>query len=86
MATSRSGLTWAKLGPKGEMKEVPQAGFEGKGSAMQIHMDGDGYRGCGLNWKGWYPETDCDDASPYTALVFYIRQVTKVEDADLRSA
>jgi len=79
-----SGLTWAKLGPKGEIKEVPQAGFEGKGSALAIHMDGDGWRGGGLNWKGWYPETDCDDASAYTALVFYIRQVTKVEDADLQ--
>ena len=79
-----AGLTWAKLGPKGEMKEVPQAGFEGKGSAMSIHMDGEGWRGGGLNWKGWYPETECDDASPYTALVFYIRQITKVADADLQ--
>jgi hypothetical protein len=78
-----TGLTWAKLGPKGEMKEVPQAGFEGKGSAMSIHMDGEGWRGGGLNWKGWYPETACDDASPYTALVFYVRQMTKVENADL---
>jgi photosystem II stability/assembly factor-like uncharacterized protein len=78
-----AGLTWAKLGPKGEMKEVPEAGFQGKGSALVIRMGGDGWRGCGLNWKGWYPETACDDASPYTALVFYIRQVTKVKDADL---
>jgi hypothetical protein len=81
-----TGLTWAKLGPKGEMKEIPQAGFEGKGSAMQISMDGDGFRGGGLNWKGWYPENASDDASPYTALVFYVRQVTKVKDADLTIA
>ena len=26
-----TGLTWSKLGPKGEMKEVPHAGFQGKG-------------------------------------------------------
>ena len=78
-----TGLTWAKFGPKGEIKEVPQAGFEGKGSALQIHIDGEGWRGGGLNWKGWYPADASDDASRYTALVFYVRQVTKVADADL---
>lgn len=78
-----AGLTWAKLGPKGEMKEIPQAGFQDKGSALSIHMDGEGWRGGGLNWKGWYPEDACDDASRYTALVFYLRQITKVADADL---
>ena len=35
-----AGLTWAKLGPKGQIKEVPQAGFEGKGSAMRSTWTG----------------------------------------------
>ncbi len=78
-----TGQTWAKLGPKGEIKEHRDAGYEGKGAALEIHIDGEGWRGGGLNWKGWYPADSSDDASPYTALVFYIRQLTKVADADL---
>ncbi|HZZ72329.1 MAG TPA: glycoside hydrolase family 44 protein [Pirellulales bacterium] len=78
-----TGQTWSKFGPKGEFKEERQAGYEGKGAALLLHMDGDGYRGGGLNWKGWYPADACDDVSKYTALTFYIKQVSKVKNADL---
>jgi Glycoside hydrolase family 44 len=50
---------------------------------LVIHMDGKGYRGCGLNWKGWFPLDACDDASRFTSLVFYIRQTTNDAKADL---
>jgi hypothetical protein len=46
-------------------------------------MDGDGWRGCGLNWKGWFPADAGDDVTACTALVFHVRQVTKDADADL---
>ena len=77
------GQTWAKLGPKGSISVVDGAGHGPNKKALVLFMDGDGYRGCGLNWKGWFPEDACDDASGYTSLTFFIRQVTKVADADL---
>ncbi len=77
------GQAWSQYGPKGYLKVTPKAGINETGRGLELHMDGDGYRGGGLNWKGWYPAEACDDASRYTALVFHIRQLTKVEDADL---
>ena len=77
------GQTWAKLGPKGSISVVDGAGYGKDKKGLVLFMDGDGYRGCGLNWKGWYPQDACDDASGYTSLTFYIRQTTKVADADL---
>ena len=55
----------------------------GVDARRMLHMDGDGWRGAGLNWKGWFPADAGDDASRHTVLVFHIRQVTKVADADL---
>jgi hypothetical protein len=77
------GQTWAKAGPKGGLKVVPSAGQGDNPRGLVLHLDGDGYRGAGLNWKGWYPPEAGDDVSRYTALVFSIRQVTQVADADL---
>ena len=76
-----AGQTWAKLGPHGAFTVEKNAGDGGPG--LLLHMDGDGYRGCGVNWKGWFPADAADDATPYNALVFRIRQVSTVADADL---
>jgi hypothetical protein len=78
-----TGGTWAKLGPKGSIKTIAGAGLTKGGKGLQLHMDGDGWRGCGLNWKNWSPADAGEDVARYTALVFHIRQVTKVADADL---
>jgi hypothetical protein len=75
-----AGETWAKLGPKGGLAVRKGAGLDG-GSALVLRFDGDGWRGAGINWKGWHPPGD--DVSRYNALVFYIRQATKVAGADL---
>ncbi len=77
------GQTWAKLGPHGSITVVDGAGYAGSKKGLAIHMDGDNYRGCGLNWKGWFPPEACDDASKFTSLVFYIRQTTRVAGVDL---
>jgi Glycoside hydrolase family 44 len=77
-----AGQTWAKLGPHGRLAVEKNAG-EGGGPGLVLHMDGDGYRGGGVNWKGWFPADAADDATPYNALVFHIRQVSKIADADL---
>lgn len=58
-------------------------GVDGKGKAITLRFEGEGWRGCGLNWKGWFPEDACDDLSRFRSLVFYIRQTTNVADADL---
>ncbi len=78
-----AGQSWAKLGPTGSFKVAPKAGLNESGRGLAIHMDGDGWRGCALNWKGWFPADACDDVSRYTALVFYVRQTTKADNADL---
>ncbi len=77
-----AGQTWAKMGPKGSITVEPKAGVDGA-AGLVLKFDGDGWRGGGLNWKGWYPDDACDDASRYTALVFQIRQTSKFENADL---
>jgi hypothetical protein len=76
------GRSWAKLGPKGSLKVEDKAGVDG-GRGLVLHMDGDGWRGGGVNWKGWFPADAGDDVRRYNALVFHIRQVSKVADADL---
>src|SRR5689334_2859572 len=81
-----TGQTWAKLGPHGSLRVEKDAGVGDSGKGLVLHMDGDGYRGCGVNWKGWYPPDAGDDVSRYHALVFHIRQLTKVEGADLTVA
>ncbi len=81
-----AGQTWAKLGPKGSLKVTEGAGAGENKSGLVLHADGDGYRGCGVNWKGWFPADAASDATPYNALVFHIRQETRVEDADLTVA
>src|SRR5207249_1195447 len=77
------GKTWAQLGPKGSIKIEDGAGLKG-GKGFVLHFNGNGWRGGGLNWKGWFPAGAATDASSYNALVFYVRQVTKVESADLQ--
>jgi hypothetical protein len=79
------GKTWSKLGPKGAIKIQDGAGVNG-GRGLAIHLDGNGWRGGGLNWKGWFPADAATDVSDFTGLVFYIRQVTKVAGADLQVA
>lgn len=75
---SRGAKTWGDglIGFEGQ-------GYEGKGTACALRFMGDGWQGCGLNWKGWFPEDACDDVSKYKSLCFYIRQTTNVADADL---
>ena len=77
------GLTWAKGGVKSSLTVTEGAGVGDHPRGLRLHFDGDGFRGAGINWKGWYPADACDDATHYTALVFRIRQTSKVEGADL---
>jgi hypothetical protein len=77
-----AGQTWAHPGPTVKFKVEEGAGLEG-GKGLVLHMDGEGYRGAGINWKGWYPPDSGNDTSAYTALVFHIKQVSKVPLADL---
>lgn len=79
-----AGQTWVKLGPKGTFAVADKTG--GGGKCLRLHMDGSGWRGGGINWKGWFPPESGDDATRFTALVFQIRQITKVADADLSVA
>src|SRR5205809_380473 len=62
------GKTWAKLGPKGSIKVEDGAGLKG-GKGLVLHLDGKGWRGGGVNWKGWFPADAATDVSQYTALV-----------------
>ena len=77
------GQTWIKGGPKSAFKVNEGSGYGDHKRGMQLHLDGDGFRGGGINWKGWYPAEASDDATPYNALVFRIRQTSKVAGADL---
>ncbi len=81
-AHNHAGQTWMHLGPNGKIDYPDNSGING-GKALTICMIGEGHRGCGLNWKGWYPEDSCDDASRYHSLVFHIRQTTSSPGADL---
>jgi hypothetical protein len=58
-------------------------GVGGTGKAIALKFAGEGWRGCGLNWKGWFPADAGDDVSKYRSLAFHIRQTTAVPDADL---
>jgi len=66
------GKTWAKLGPKGKLEAADGAGHGTNPRGLLLHLDGSGYRGCGLNWKGWYPPDAADDVTRYTALTFAV--------------
>ncbi len=57
-------------------------GIDG-GKAIALQFDGPGWRGAGLNWKGWFPADACDDVSKFRSLVFHVRQITALADADL---
>ncbi len=72
------GRTWGKDGMIG----LGGDGHDG-GTAITLTFEGDGWKGCGLNWKGWFPEDSGDDVSKYRSLTFYVRQVTDRPDADL---
>ena len=77
------GQTWARGGQHSTLKVVAGAGFGDHKRGLELHFDGDGYRGAGVNWKGWWPSDASDDATPYNALVFRIRQRSKLPNADL---
>jgi hypothetical protein len=77
------GRTWAKLGPGGSFEVKADSGIARGTRGLVLRMTGEDWRGCGLNWKGWYPPEACDDVSGYNALVLSIRQVSKERDADL---
>jgi len=78
------GQTWASLGNDGKIELPADSGMDGSGTALTLRMTGQGFRGCGLNWKGWYPAEACDDVTSFNSLVFYIRQATEVPMLDLR--
>jgi hypothetical protein len=80
---SAPGQTWAKMGPMGSLKVAEKAGVGKTGKGLELRFDGDEWRGCGVNWKGWFPEDACDDASRFSSLVFQIRQVTQTPRATL---
>ena len=75
-----SGKFWGNDDAKAVIK---WDGVEGTGKAIALQFDGPGWRGCGYNWKGWYPADACDDVSKYRSLVFHVRQLSSVADADL---
>ncbi|HEY2252944.1 MAG TPA: glycoside hydrolase family 44 protein, partial [Planctomycetaceae bacterium] len=77
------GQTWAKMGPQGSLTVADKAGVGKSGKGLELRCDGDGWRGCGVNWKGWFPEDACDDAARFSSLVFQIRQVSKSPRATL---
>jgi hypothetical protein len=77
------GKTWAKLGAGGRFETKAGAGRTAGRSALVLRRTGSGWRGCGLNWKGWYPADAGDDVSGYDALVLVVRQLTDEVDADL---
>ena len=80
-AESSKGKFWAN-DPKNSI-EREGTGVAGKGKPLTIRFDSHGWRGCGLNWKNWYPSNACDDAASFKSLVFHIRQLTNVPEADL---
>src|SRR5262245_20048571 len=85
-ADGGSRAVWSSESPSGSFwgnEERKVIERQGKGKPITIRFDGPGWRGCGLNWKGWFPTDACDDMSNYRSLVFSIRQVTNVADADL---
>jgi len=79
-----AGLTWAKLGPKGTIDVAEKAGVGKSGKGLELSFDGDGWRGCGVNWKGWYPPEACDNVAKFNTLVFQIRQISKSPEASIR--
>ncbi len=80
------GATWAKLGPRGSIRVEAKTGLQPDTASLTLRFDGEGYRGAGLNWKGWFPADACDDVSRFKSLVFYIRQATAFDDADVSVA
>src|SRR3954471_4454063 len=76
------GKFWGNEGGK-KVIDWDGAGVDGKGKAISVRFEGAGWRGCGFNWKGWYPADAATDASKSRSLVFHIRQMTKIPDADL---
>ncbi|WP_020473988.1 glycoside hydrolase family 44 protein [Zavarzinella formosa] len=80
-ADAPCGKTWGNKDR--ELISFDGNGCDGSGKAITLTLDGNGWRGCGLNWKGWYPEDAADDVSKYKSLTFLIRQVTDRADADL---
>lgn len=78
-----TGQTWMNLGKGGGIDYPEESAVDGKGKALTIRFAGEGYRGCGLNWKGWFPAEACDDASKFTSLVFYVRQTGDTVPLDL---
>jgi Glycoside hydrolase family 44 len=80
---SPGGKTWANLGTGGKIEFLDNSGLNSSGKALTIRTGLEGFRSCGLNWKGWYPAEACDDVTRFCSLVFHIRQATAACDADL---
>src|SRR5262245_27606137 len=78
-----SGNTWAKPGPAGVVEVADSDGPAGGKTFLRTHFTGEGYRGCGINWYGWYPPDAGTDASRHNALVFHVRQLSRTPQADL---
>ena len=68
---------------KGAVIEREGRGVHGSGKAITIRLEGSDWRGAGLNRKNWNRDQNGTDASGFKSLVFHIRQVTNVGDADL---
>ncbi|HVK13680.1 MAG TPA: glycoside hydrolase family 44 protein [Gemmataceae bacterium] len=91
-APPKGGLTvWSADAPAGKVWgneskptiSLDGPGVAGTGKAIALRFEGEGWRGCGLNWKGWFPEDSADDVTKYRSLVFHVRQTTAVPDADV---
>ncbi|HEX3150296.1 MAG TPA: glycoside hydrolase family 44 protein [Gemmataceae bacterium] len=81
-AEKSTGKFWGNAKDK-QMIGWNGSGISGFGSAIEIHLEGAGWRGCGFNWMGWYPTEACDDVSQFRSLIFHVRQLSQVADADL---
>ena len=82
-STRHVGKSWESLGSGGHIEYPDNSGSEGQGQAFTIKIGDGSYHSCGLNWKGWYPESACTDVSKFHSLVFNIKQITEYRDADL---
>jgi len=81
-------LVWSSADPVGKpwgsdgVIGLGGEGYDG-GKALTLTFDGAGWKGAGLNWKGWFPEGAGDDVTKFRSLTFCIRQITTQPDADL---
>jgi hypothetical protein len=74
------GKVWAK---GGSLVLKAGTGHGDNTQGLLLTLNGDGWRGAGLNWHGWYPADAGDDFSAAAALTFWVRQHSELAKADL---